>query len=143
MHFSPECLRIARNQARLTQEELAKRAGVSLRSIINWEKGVEPSNANLRKICNALQVDFAHFFVSDETGHALRESPPEGEMAMWKRRALQAERQLNELRNGMRALLELTSPASREAEPKGAPASSLGAQVSKADVEAALNERKK
>lgn len=58
-------LRLAARRARLglTQEDLAKKASVSLRSVQNWEGGGSlPSGKKLRLLCAALDVDMGYFY---------------------------------------------------------------------------------
>jgi transcriptional regulator with XRE-family HTH domain len=144
MHFSSDKLKEARNAAQLTQKQLAEQAGVGLRSLINWEQGDEPTQENLRKICNALHVDF-HFFYTEaeeENSTGLHEHAPESEAELWKRRALSAERRLHNLENLLRSALEMsreTTPPPKEF--RQGKVSSLAEEVSKDDVEAALNAR--
>lgn len=49
------------------------------------------------------------------------EGPPEVELEKWKRRALTAEKQLNDLRTGLRSLLELSSSNSPSPEAEKSP----------------------
>lgn len=44
-------LRELRKQLHMTQSEFAKMLGVNLKSVINWEKGEDPSLENFKNIC--------------------------------------------------------------------------------------------
>ena len=55
IHKSP--IRIAREKAGLTQEQFAKRMGVSQPQISKWERvGYNPRKTTLERICKALNV---------------------------------------------------------------------------------------
>src|SRR2546421_736543 len=62
-HFGPR-LRELREQAGLTQEQLAERAGVKRDAVARWEGGRrEPSWGNVLALCQALGVDCNAFTV--------------------------------------------------------------------------------
>lgn len=131
---------MARLRADLTQKALAEKADVAVRSLINWEQGGEPSQEALRKICNALHVDFAYFYTEEQsTDERMNESAPEGEATLWKRRAVNAEKSLNDLRTALRSILEMSSPTPTE---KPIVSSEAEPIVSKESVEDALDERR-
>ncbi|WP_346292421.1 helix-turn-helix transcriptional regulator [Sphaerothrix gracilis] len=55
-------LKRLREQASLSQEELARRIGVSVKTISNWERGVYPATMTVpqvKAICEALGVSLA------------------------------------------------------------------------------------
>lgn len=54
-----EKIRKCRKEADLTQSELAELAGVSLATILRYERGDNPSEKNLLKISEALNTDFS------------------------------------------------------------------------------------
>jgi len=60
-----ERLVFRRNRLGLTQEDLAEKSGVSLRSISNYEKGDLPTLEQLFKLAQALQVE-PGYFLGDE-----------------------------------------------------------------------------
>jgi transcriptional regulator with XRE-family HTH domain len=53
-----ELMRTLRHQRGYTQEALADEIGVSLTSILAWERGVSPSIANLQKLATALGISW-------------------------------------------------------------------------------------
>lgn len=68
-----ERVRDARKEQGLTQQQLADKAGVSLRTYQNFEGRVgSPQGGNLRAILNAVGIDAT----SEETAEATRESWP-------------------------------------------------------------------
>ena len=57
-------LAAARVNARLTQEEVAKRMKVSKRTIINWEKGIViPSFANINTLSAIYEIPEDNIFL--------------------------------------------------------------------------------
>lgn len=59
-----QSLRVA---AKITQEQLADKVGVTIESISNIERGIHgPSFDTLEKIADALQVSVKHLFVFDD-----------------------------------------------------------------------------
>lgn len=51
----------------LSQADLADKAGVSLRSVQNWESGDQiPTGNKLHKICTALDTDISYFYPPGE-----------------------------------------------------------------------------
>jgi transcriptional regulator with XRE-family HTH domain len=62
--FSPEKIKERRNSLRLTQGELARRAGTARVYIAQIERGKSnPTASLLAKIANALKVRVSYFFV--------------------------------------------------------------------------------
>lgn len=60
-------LAAARVNARLTQEEVAKRLKVSKTTIVNWEKGtVAPSFATLLVLCGMYNIPVDNIFLPTE-----------------------------------------------------------------------------
>jgi transcriptional regulator with XRE-family HTH domain len=67
--FFASRLKQLRQQAGLTQEQLAYRAGVSGSTIRHFEQGLrEPTYSTLRKLAEALGVSLAAFEPSQRTG---------------------------------------------------------------------------
>lgn len=60
-------LQSLRVSAKITQEQLADKVGVTIESISNIERGIHgPSFDTLEKIAAALQVSVNHLFVFDD-----------------------------------------------------------------------------
>lgn len=60
-------LQYLRISARITQEQLADKVGVTIESISNIERGIHgPSFDTLEKIADALHVSVMHLFVFDD-----------------------------------------------------------------------------
>jgi transcriptional regulator with XRE-family HTH domain len=153
MQFISNRLIGARKAKGLSQQELADRADASLRAVQNWEAGIhEPQAENLRNLSEALGVSISYLIGGEEKAmgrreEALREHGGESGEEHWRRRALEAERRLEELRNGMRLLLQMSSstPATASAAPQSNPgaASSVLPQDFGDRVERALASGKK
>ena len=95
-----------------TQRELAKVLNVHIRTVQNWEGSLtEPGGEDLRNLSTTLGVSIPYLIGQTDNPElpTLQETPPETELAVWKRRAVNAEKQLHDLRNGLRALLDLSS----------------------------------
>jgi transcriptional regulator with XRE-family HTH domain len=60
-----DLLRELRHARGYTQETLASEAGVSLASILAWERGVSPSVANLKKLASVLDVEWEDVMSAD------------------------------------------------------------------------------
>lgn len=54
-------LRDAQRAKGLTNEELARRTGVALRTILRWRKGERPRLSNLVRVADALDVSRSYF----------------------------------------------------------------------------------
>lgn len=68
----PEPIRIslaaARVNAKLTQEDVAKRMKIGKRTIINWEKGVVmPSFADINMLSNIYGIPIDNIFLPDKS----------------------------------------------------------------------------
>jgi transcriptional regulator with XRE-family HTH domain len=136
MQFVSNRLIGARKAKGLSQEVLAEKTGASLRSVQNWEGGeYEPQPDHLRRLSAALDVSVAYLIGEDETSAPrreeaeLREHPGESNEAMWRRRAKDAEERLEELRNALRSLLELSAPTRRPRSEPEKPSSSLPSDI--------------
>lgn len=56
-------LKAARVNAGLTQAEAAKKIGVSVSTLKNWEKGVTfPKQPHILKICEVYGIQYDHIF---------------------------------------------------------------------------------
>lgn len=84
-----ELLKTARNQAKMTQTQLADKVNVTQGTIANWERGVrEPDLDTIKRIAHALNVHPEYFIKNDsfpqnetvimktETAHQ-NEAPPQ------------------------------------------------------------------
>lgn len=61
-------LAAARVNAKMTQEEAAKRLKIGKRTIINWEKGVvTPSFADLNMLSSIYNIPLDNIFLSKES----------------------------------------------------------------------------
>ena len=70
-----ERLVFRRNRLGLTQDDLAEKSGVSLRSISNYESGESlPNLEQLYKLASALNIN-AGYFLGEEPMDSVRESP--------------------------------------------------------------------
>lgn len=57
-------IRLARQEAGLTNDQLAFKAGIPVRYLHHWQSGKhEPTLANLRKVANVFGHDLAWFYV--------------------------------------------------------------------------------
>ena len=73
MKFSPNQCRAARGLLGITQVHLARKSGVSLRTIISFEQGErEPMPANRRAIRGALEAAGAIFIDANGEGPGVR-----------------------------------------------------------------------
>lgn len=73
MKFSPNQCRAARGLLGMTQVHLARKSGVSLRTIISFEQSEhQPMPANLRAIRGALEVAGAIFIDANGEGPGVR-----------------------------------------------------------------------
>jgi transcriptional regulator with XRE-family HTH domain len=111
-----------REQAGLTLEELAEKSGYSVSTINGLELNGEGSDRlkdKLREILAPRGADTA-----------LRETPPERESELWKRRAKDAESKLAQIRDDLRELLDKTSsaPVNSPGEKSAHRAANLGAE---------------
>lgn len=53
-------LAAARKNAGLTQTEVAKQVGVSVCTVVNWEKGrTSPKQADVNKLCSLYQIEYS------------------------------------------------------------------------------------
>lgn len=97
----------AREDRNMTQQELAERSGVSLRSIADYELNKTkhgPRMAALEKLAAALGVSYLWLWKGTETPGARPDPGP------WRQRAEKAERQVADLVRGMKALIEHVAP---------------------------------
>ena len=63
-----EKLKVVRLSLNLSQTELAKRTGISERSLYSYEQaGILPRSSNLRKIASALNVSVSYLMDEEET----------------------------------------------------------------------------
>lgn len=67
MHFNPDALKKARNDAGLTLEALAEKSGVGVTTIHYLESGrsKQPNTSTIGKLAVALQKDWSIFFTPE------------------------------------------------------------------------------
>jgi transcriptional regulator with XRE-family HTH domain len=66
-------IREAQHARGLTNEELARRTGVALRTVMRWRKGESPRLPNLVRLVDALDVPKSYLVQDDERDAALAE----------------------------------------------------------------------
>lgn len=112
------------DEDRRDDKEIAQLAGISPSSIPGWKTGeFIPKADNLAKLAKVLGVSPIEFFESEESELVLREGEDwRRESEVWKKRAKLAEKDLSDLRDGLRALLERSAPT-RTQRPSSKPAS--------------------
>ncbi len=64
MGFNGKILKIARERVHLSQEELARKMGVSLHRIQLWESGTSPTFHQLKKLSRILLIPQGYFYLS-------------------------------------------------------------------------------
>lgn len=95
----------------LQSNELASVLGVEPSSVSNWMTGRNRAKGkNLRDLAKELNCSVSYLKGEESAEPAgLRESPPQSETELWKRRANVAEKKLNDLRAALRSLIDLSS----------------------------------
>ncbi len=143
-----ERLRWQRNRTGLSQDELAHKSGVGKRSVVDYESerfGKQgPGMENVRKLAGALNVSSGWLLGGPEATAQkpaeLRDPAPpyvESDMAMWRERALQAEKQLRMLQAAIQNLLDLSRAQAEPARVSADDASQIKG-ASQASAEAAF-----
>lgn len=67
--WNPNRLRTLRKEKKLTQAELAKKIGVSMTSVMMWERDFKhsvPTVENLQKLCLVFQKSVDNFLIKEE-----------------------------------------------------------------------------
>ncbi len=113
-----ERLRLRMSRLNLQANELAEKLDVAPSAVSNWLAGANcAKGSNLRQLAEALHCDPGWLTrrrrctTGGEPAPA-RDAGDLAELAVWKHRALEAEKRLRDLQNGLRSLVELSASAS-------------------------------
>lgn len=101
-----------------SQAETARRLRVDRATVSRYISGeIEPPNSMMELFKMILLREMPEAMTAAASHHELAERPPESEAEQWRRRAKESESREAQLREGLRVLLERTSPNRKPVEP--------------------------
>lgn len=107
MAFGQKIERWRKSQG-LTQRQLGEKLGLSHQYVSQHERELgKPSEEFLQKTAELMGVTYKELMSED--AQALRETGPESDVEIWRRRAQAAEKKLADLRSGLRHLIQVSS----------------------------------
>lgn len=105
-----ERLRTRMARLSLQANEVAEKLGVEPSAVSNWMAGKNLAKGeNMRNLKDLLDCSAAWLLGESDDVMVLQDSAGESELLKWKRRAVDAERRLENVRNGMRYLIDASA----------------------------------
>lgn len=105
-----ERLRTRMARLSLQANEVAEKLGVEPSAVSNWMAGKNLAKGeNMRKLTGLLECSATWLLGESEDVMLMKEDGPQVSHSYWQRRAIDAERRLENVRNGMRYLIDASA----------------------------------